>query len=33
MDLNSQSIHFNQADLLGLFSGIFWALGSVGSAL
>ena len=29
MDLNSQSIHFNQADLLGLFSGIFWALGSV----
>ena len=29
MDLNSRSIHFNQADLLGLFSGVFWALGSV----
>ena len=29
MDLNNQAIHFNQADLLGLFSGIFWALGSV----
>ena len=29
MEFNGQSIHFNQADLLGLFSGIFWALGSV----
>jgi len=29
MDLNGQTIHFNTADLLGLFSGIFWALGSV----
>ena len=29
MNLNGQSIHFDTADLLGLFSGIFWALGSV----
>ena len=29
MDLNNQKIYFNAADLLGLFSGIFWALGSV----
>ncbi|MDC3234844.1 DMT family transporter [Candidatus Puniceispirillum sp.] len=29
MDVNGQTIHFNAADLLGLFSGIFWALGSV----
>ncbi|MFL2845666.1 MAG: EamA family transporter [Candidatus Puniceispirillaceae bacterium] len=24
MDLNGETIHFNAADLLGLFSGIFW---------
>ena len=29
MDLNGQNIQFNAADLLGLFSGVFWALGSV----
>ena len=29
MDLNGQTIQFKAADLLGLFSGIFWALGSV----
>ena len=29
MDLNGQTIQLNAADLLGLFSGIFWALGSV----
>ena len=29
MDLKGQTIQFNAADLLGLFSGVFWALGSV----